>query len=113
MPHTHEYDYEHDQQIALAMAGVGIALAETLIELDKTGQALGTVRQKAEKMRQYLLILDDATEARLIFGSFAQSLHDEKFFPPPARSADGRCFRCWACSRSSSGPSFRNESVPG
>jgi hypothetical protein len=87
MPHTHEYDYEHDQQIALAMAGVGIALAETLIELDKTGQALGTVRQKAEKMRQYLLILDDATEARLIFGSFAQSLHDEKFFPPPARSA--------------------------
>jgi hypothetical protein len=82
MTHTHEYDYEHNQQIAFG--GVGIALAQTLIELDKTGQALGILRQKAEKMHAYFLTLDDATEARVMFGSFAQSLRDEKFFRPPA-----------------------------
>jgi hypothetical protein len=39
MTHTHEYDHEHQGQIAMAMGGIGVVLAQTLIEIDKSGQA--------------------------------------------------------------------------
>ena len=84
MTHTHEYDHEHQGQIAMAMGGIGVVLAQTLIEIDKTGQALEILRRHAVKMQYHFQNLDEATEARVMFGSFAQSLHEEIFFPPSA-----------------------------